>query len=255
MIAPARQLLRLCIGLGLVMLVAAGCQVQLSTTVKVDGNGKGTITQGIGFDDAALKRVGDPARAVRASDLEAAGWAIDPVVKEGDLTWLRVHQDFSSPTEANALLAQLSGPDGPYRDLSIQREDGIFTNTVKVSGEIDTSAGLAAFGDQALTVALGGDPSGGVLKTIEAEEQRPPAEMVGFALTVDVAGKTRTFAADFTKSESHKVSVSSTDSKFLQLLGFLAALVLTGLTVAFFFRRERQKRMRSNRSLRGTPYR
>ena len=236
----------------LVVLVATGCQVQLSTTISVGEDGEGTITQGIGLDDAALARVGDPARAVRASDLQAAGWVVDPVVVEGDLTWLRIHHDFDSPAEGNALMAQLSGPEGPFRDLTISRSEGIFTNTVKVSGEIDTSAGLNAFSDQALSSALGGDPSGGLLAKIQSEEGRPPAEMLGFDLTIDAGGKTRTFEADFTRSESHRVSVSSTSSKFLQVLGTVFVLLLAALTIAFFVVRARRKRERANRYVRST---
>ena len=247
-----RRLPRVFAFIVLLVVLATGCQVQLSTNVTVQENGSGTITQGIGFDSAALKRVGDPAQAVRASDLQAAGWVVDPVVTEGDLTWLRIHHDFSTPAEGTALLAQLSGPEGPYRDLTISRSDGIFTNTVKVAGEIDTSAGLKAFSDQALSTTLGGDPSGGLLARIQSEEGRPPAEMLGFDLTIDAGGKSRTFEADFTRSESHKVSVSSTNSKFLQVLGSLFVLGLAGLTIVFFVVRARRKRERANRYVRST---
>jgi len=247
------RFLRLAALVGLVVVIASACRVELSTTIEVGQNGQGTITQGIGFDAAALKRVGDPARAVRADDLIAAGWVIDPVVVEGELTWLRIHHDFTSVDEGNALLAQLSGPAGPYRDLLIARSDGLLTSTVSVSGEIDTSAGLSAFADDALAGAFGGDPSGGLLATIEAEEGQPPAEMLGFDLTIDAAGKSRTFAADFTKSEAHTVKVSSTQSKFLSLVGTTFVMLLAVFTIVVLALRWRRRRFSGGRFMRSTP--
>ena len=158
-----RRPLRALLFFVLVLLVATGCRIQIETQVEVGLDGSGVITQGIGFDDAALKRVGDPSRALRADDLVKAGWEVDPTTREGDLTWIRVHHSFATPEEGTALLAQLSGPDGPYRDLLIQRTDGFFSTSVKVTGEVDTTAGLSMFGDQQLTAALGGDASGGLL--------------------------------------------------------------------------------------------
>lgn len=243
------RLVQVILGVALVALLT-GCQVRLSTDVTVKSNGSGTVAQSIGFDAAALARVGDPARAVRASDLTAAGWVIDPVTTEGELTWLRIHHDFGTVEEGNALLAQLSGPDGPYRDLSIARRSGLLSTTVEVTGEIDTSAGLAAFADKDLTQVLGGDPSGGLLARIEAEEKRPPAEMVAFDLTVDAAGTTRTFAADFTKSESHTFEVSDTDSKLLSVLGTAVVFLLAAATGVVLYLRWRERRFRSGRFMR-----
>lgn len=57
-----RRLSRVFVLLALIVVIAAGCRVQIETKIDVGLDGKGTITQGIGFDDAALKRVGDPAR-------------------------------------------------------------------------------------------------------------------------------------------------------------------------------------------------
>ena len=196
-----RRPLRALLFFVLVLLVATGCRIQIETQVEVGLDGSGVITQGIGFDDAALKRVGDPSRALRADDLVKAGWEVDPTTREGDLTWIRVHHSFATPEEGTALLAQLSGPDGPYRDLLIQRTDGFFSTSVKVTGEVDTTAGLSMFGDQQLTAALGGDASGGLLAKIQAEENAPPESMVDLALVVTAGGTTKTYDASFPKRE------------------------------------------------------
>ncbi len=242
-----RCLPRVFVLLALVIVVAAGCRVQIETKIDVGLDGKGTITQGIGFDDAALKRVGDPAQALRADDLVKAGWEVDAASKEGDLTWIRVHHSFATPEEGTALLAQLSGPDGPYRDMLIKRSDGLLSTSVKVTGQIDTTAGLQMFGDQQLATTLGGDASGGLLAKIEAEEKAPPASMVGLDLIVTAGGTTKTYDASFTDTDTQKVKVSSSRDKFLEILGTLFVLLLVALTAAVIGLRYRKRRLRTRR--------
>lgn len=231
----------------LLLLVAAGCRVQIETRIDVGLDGKGTVTQGIAFDAAALARVGDPARAVRADDLVAAGWTVDPTTKEGDLTWIRVHHTFTTPEEGTALLAQLSGPDGPYRDMLIARSDGIFSTSVKVTGQIDTTAGLSMFGDDQLAAALGGDASGGLLAKIEAEEHAAPASMVGLDLVVTAGGTTKTYDASFIDGDTQKIKVSASNDKFLQILEALVVFGLAVITMVVIGLRVRKRRLRTRR--------
>ena len=247
-----RRLPRVFALLALVVFVAAGCRVQIETKIDVGLNGKGTITQGIGFDDAALKRVGDPSRALRADDLVKAGWEVDPTTREGDLTWIRVHHSFATPEEGTALLAQLSGPDGPYRDLLIQRTDGFFSTSVKVTGEVDTIAGLSMFGDQQLTAALGGDASGGLLAKIQAEENAPPESMVDLALVVTAGGTTKTYDASFSETGTQEVKVSTSRDKYLQILEGLVVLLLVAATIAVIGLRYRKRRLRTRRLMRSS---
>jgi len=242
-----RRLPRVFALLALVVFVAAGCRVQIETKIDVGLNGKGTITQGIGFDDAALKRVGDPAQALRADDLVQAGWEVDAASKEGDLTWIRVHQSFDTPEQGTALLAQLSGPDGPYRDMFITRSDGFFSTSVKIAGQIDTTAGLAMFGDQQLAAALGGDASGGLLDKIEAEEGADPASMVGLDLVVTAGSTSKTYTASFTDAETQNVEVGSSKDKFLQILEALVVFGLAVLTAVVIGLRVRKRRLRTRR--------
>ena len=231
----------------LLVLLAVGCRVQIETQIDVGLDGKGIITQGIGFDDAALKRVGDPYRALRADDLVKSGWEVDAAAREGDLTWIRVHQAFSTPEQGTALLAQLSGPDGPYRDMLITRSDGFFSTSVKVTGEIDTTAGLAMFGDPQLATTLGGDASGGLLARIEAEEKAPPESMVDLDLVVRAGGTTRTYEASFSETDIQKVKVGSSRDKFLQILETMIVLFLVGATALVIGLRYRKRRMRTRR--------
>lgn len=236
----------------MVVLLASACRVEVRTTVQVDFDGKGTVTQAIGFDDAALARVGDPDQALAADDLRAAGWIIDPAVREGDLTWIRAHQPFDSVEQGNALLAQLSGPDGPYRDLRIATDGGIVYRTVEVSGQIDTSAGLAMFGDAELTAALGGDPSGGLIAAIEAEEGQPAESMTGFLLEVDLPDRTRTYSAALGEPAIQQFTTGSSESVLGDLIENLLLVMLVVLTGAVITVRVRASRRRSARMMRSS---
>jgi hypothetical protein len=229
----------------LLVLVATGCQVQIHTTVSMQGDGHGTVTQAVGFDDAALRRVGDLDKQLHVEDLEAAGWTVDPAVKEGDTTWVRAHHSFSSAAEATALVGQLSGPDGPYRDVVVTHSDGLLSSSSSVSGIIDTTAGFRMFGDPELISTIGGDGTGGVLDRISKEEGRPAADMVTVSFTSELPGISRTTDVVFSDTKPTKFKVSASRSKLKDLLRTLVVLVLVIGTVVLIARRIRSNRLRT----------
>ncbi len=251
MLARFRRHLRALALASLVVVVAAGCQVELATTIEVRGNGSGTITQAAGFDAAALARVGDLDRQLQVEDLRQAGWTVDAPVEEDGTTWVRAHHDFDDPAEANALLAQLSGPDGPYRDLTVTRDAGLLSTTTKVTGTLDASGGAAIFGDPDLTATLGGDPSGGLVGRIEAEEGKPVGEMVDLSVTIDLPGADETVSGPLGGS-AQPIDVSSSEGHLLTRLGqvvLIGLVLLTAAVVALRFRvryLRRKRMMRSN---------
>lgn len=251
--SPRSPLRRLVVALGAVVLAAvlAGCQVQLQTTVHVNDDGSGTLTQAIGFDAVALARVGDLSQQVALQDLKAAGWTVDAPVTENGTTWLRIHHPFRNVGEANQLLATLSGPNGPYKDLVVSRDAGLLSTTTKVTGSIDLTGGPAIFGDQALTTALGGDPSGGLIGQIEAAEGKPVSQMFSLQLTVELpGGATQSWQDDFTKTAPVPVEASVSRSHLTTVLweGFVGLLIL--LTAAVIGLRIRARYRRRKRMMR-----
>jgi hypothetical protein len=247
--ARLRRPLRVLTALVVVVLVAAGCRVQVATTVQIDPDGSGTITQAVGFDDAALARVGDLDQQLRVDDLEAAGWTVDEPVVEGDTTWVRAHQDFDDADEANVLLAQLSGPQGPYEGLVVTRTSGLLSTTTEFSGTMDLSAGVAMFGDDQLAAALGGDGSGGLVAQIEAAEGRPVGEMVEVSLAVDLPGADETVSGPL-GSPAQTIDVSSSENHLFSLLWKVFVAVLVILTIAVVALRIRVRRRRTRRMMR-----
>jgi hypothetical protein len=244
-----RRLLRPLALVVMVVVVAAACQVRVATTVTVAADGSGTVTQAVGFDAAALARVGDLRQQVRAADLEAAGWTVDEPVTEDGTTWVRAHHDFANADEANVVLAQLSGPDGPYRDLAVTRTSSALSTTTKVTGTMDLSAGVAMFGDPQLGQTLGGDGSGGLVPRIEAEEGRPANEMVDVAITVDLPGADETVQGTL-GSAAQPIDVSSSENHLFSLLWKLLVVVLVVLTAVVVGLRIRARRLRTKRMMR-----
>jgi len=147
------------IAVALLVLVGAltGCQVRVTGGIDVDPNGGGTVRAGLGLDDEAMKTVGDVSAALRVDDLRQAGWKIDGPRKEGDgLTWVRASRAVSDTAAAKVALAQLSGPDGPFRDLTFSSTHTLFRNHATLSGAVDLSAGLTGLADADLLSKIAG---------------------------------------------------------------------------------------------------
>jgi len=248
------RLLRVAGAVAVLLLFATGCQVEIHTTVSMQSNGHGTVTQAVGFDDVALRRVGNLDQQLHVDDLAQAGWTVDPAVKEGDTTWVRAHHPFSSPAEATRLVGQISGPDGPYRDVVVKHSDGLLSSSSSVTGVIDTTAGFKMFGDPALVATMGGDGTGGLLERIAKEEGRPAADMVMVSFTSELPGISRTTDVVFSDSKPSEFKVGATKSNLMDLLRTIVVVALVGGTVAVIALRVRARRLRTRSVMRRGPF-
>lgn len=142
---------------GLLVLLGTGCQVVLTAGVDVGRDGSGIVRAGIGLDDDALARLGDPATELRLADLRQAGWTVTGPAKEKDgLTWVRATKRFSDAAGAAGVAAELSGPDGPFRSFQVVRTRGFLHTSTRFTGVVDLTKGLAGFSDPDLAAKLGG---------------------------------------------------------------------------------------------------
>lgn len=209
LLAPRRVLAVVAACLAAALL--AGCQLDVVVDVDVEEGGSGSVTVGVGLDDAALARAGDLERQLRVDDLAAAGWSVTPPVDEGDRTWVRATRAFADPEEAAVVLAELTGPEGPFRDFALDVDDGVFGTDYRLRGVVDLTGGPEAFGDEELAAALGGDPFGGTIQDIEQDEGRPIADMVDFQVAVSLPGTSdpEVFRAGFADAEPTEVDASS----------------------------------------------
>ena len=119
-------------------------------------DGSGTVRAAVGFDDEALAQVGDPATELRLDDLRQAGWTVVGPRKEKDgLTWVRAAKHFATPDEAGRVAAELSGPDGPFRDIRLHRSRSFLRTRTTLTGVVDLTNGLAGLSDPDVQAKVG----------------------------------------------------------------------------------------------------
>jgi predicted small secreted protein len=227
----------------------AACQVTLTAGVDVSRDGTGRVVAGVGLDDEAVKEVGDLGNALRLDDVRAAGWQVDAPRKEGDgLTWVRASKPFTEPEQVPAILAELNGPGGPFRDFTVTRTKSLTRSKVTFTGTVDLGAGLSGLADPELAAALGDvdlglDPDGlrtrfGDRLKVQASVRLPgdmttnaPARGGGIALWAPELGQTVVLEAS---SSSFRV-----DPRLPVTAG--AALLLAVVLLGILVRRRRAR--------------
>ena len=143
--------------------------------IAVDDDGAGVVRVTVALDAEAAKQLGDPAN-VALDDLRTAGWTLqDPkALDDGGLTFVG-SRPFGSPDELAAVLDEVGGADGAFRDTGLDVTDGFASTSYSFRTGLELTGDPAQFGDQDLTQVLGGLPLG-----------RTPEELA--ALGADAAG-------------------------------------------------------------------
>lgn len=226
------------------------CQVTLTAGVDVNRNGTGRVVAGLGLDDEAVREVGDLTTALRLDDVRSAGWLVDAPRKEADgLTWVRASKPFSEPEQVPAIVAELNGPGGPFRDFTVTRTKSLTRAKTTFTGTVDLAAGLTGLADAELTAALGDidlglDPEGlrtrfGDRLKVSAAAGLPgeittnaPAREGGRALWSPEIGQTVRLEASS--------SAFQVDPRLAVAAG--AALLLAVVSLALVVRRRRRRR-------------
>jgi len=143
----------------LFVFVVSACQVDLSTTVNVAGNGSGTIIVIATADAAAVRAAPELATSLNVDDLVAAGWTVETQSPstDGGLAIVLQHA-FTQPDEATVLLSQLSGERGPLQAVTLTRTGNLNDAVYQFNGVGGLPDGLAGFADAAALTALGSAP-------------------------------------------------------------------------------------------------
>ena len=99
--------------------------------------------------------------------------------------------DARSPTrpEADAIFEDIAAADGPFQDLAVGYDPSFARSEWTFSGRLDFSGGLAAFGDDALTAELDGEPLGQSAEEIEAQLGEPLADVIQARVAVRLPGE------------------------------------------------------------------
>jgi hypothetical protein len=234
------------------VVVLAGCQVKLTVDTKVQADGSGTVTVGVGLDDEALAKVGDLNSQLRVDDLRSAGWTITGPAKEADgFTWVRAAKPFADPAAAAKVMDEVNGADGAFRGWQVQRSSNPLSTSYSAKGTIDLTKGLATFGDTQLAQLLGGDPFAEAVKKLEAEQGRPISDQVDVQVTVEVPGATHTYRPTLADAQPTAVAVSGTSINWggLAMAGAVAGLAAGLVLVILLRRRAVRRRRRGGRTI------
>ena len=160
MLRRSRVLVRALVLVGAAALLAS-CRVDARVDVAVGDDGAGQVQVTAGFDDEALARAGD----LRLDDVRAAGWTVTGPQKELDRdasgrTWIHATKGFTDGQQFTAIMNEVTGTSGVFRDFQLRRTTGFARVTYTLTGTIDATRGLDAFSDPEVAQLLGGNALG-----------------------------------------------------------------------------------------------
>lgn len=106
-------------------LLLAGCRVEATVDVDVDGQG-GSVTARFVLDREAAELLGDDFEDnARVDDLRRAGWTVGPLRRRASGAVAELSKRFERPGDLAGVIGELSGPDGPLQDFSLSRRRGL----------------------------------------------------------------------------------------------------------------------------------
>jgi len=227
----------------LVVVLAAGCQVRSTVDVSMASDGSGRVQVAVVLDREAAAKVPDLKASLRIEDLTAAGWqVVGPTPVTGGGVRLTATRSFAGPAQGNLILAELSGDNGPFRDLKLARSHSFGKDSYRLDGTLDVSKGLDTFADSAFLQTLGASRADQVLGGDVGAN--PPT----IALSVHLPGSgqvtTKWAALGQAPIAVHVSSQRRSGSAFLLAgvaVAALAGLVLTGALVVLTRVRSRRR--------------
>ncbi|MEO6125532.1 MAG: hypothetical protein ABIR32_17680 [Ilumatobacteraceae bacterium] len=166
--------------------VLAACRVDVGVDVAMEADGSGTVTVTAVADADVLARSPSLATDLRFTDLQTAGWVVEgPTPTTAGGIQVVITHTFQNPADANALVAQIGGPSGPFGAITFGRKVVNKTTTYTLNGQLLVTGGLEAFSDPALTAAVGATPYANEI----AGAGLAPGDAVGITFSASLPGK------------------------------------------------------------------
>jgi hypothetical protein len=229
-------------------LALSACKVDTTVTVRVRDDGGGTVTARVVLDADAVKAVeiggAKLPQAVRLADLRAAGWRTSTWRRlPGGGARLQVGKDFARAEDAAAVVAELSGPDGPL-EVVVGRKASRFKTEWTFSGVGDLKdlrTGVSSDAD--LVARLSGARVD--VAALDRRLLREVRDAVRLRVVADLpeAGP-RTFVIPPGARRAMHTASSKTDVAKISLLGFGALLGLIAVVLLVVGESRRRRRAR-----------
>lgn len=230
----------------------SACAVDATVTVKVREDGSGYVELVAAVDAEAVQAAevggGTLESRVRLSDFPAAGWTVDPWVRNDDgSALLTMRKPFTNVDEVPAILRELSGAYGPMESAYVTRKRSFFSTEYGVDGRIDLgrlATGIADDTELVKSLQAQGVDVAGVDAQLLAQLQRA----FTMRLVVELPGKAPV-TIEPAAGDAADVAVSSSvrDSTRVTLVIATAILLALALVVALWPGRRRGRRARRAR--------
>lgn len=184
--------LRLAAALACAALLFTSCKVDVHLGVRVAENGSGAVRARFVLDQDALEAVGgDLAGRLRVADLVQASWKVEVDDTEGGGAEAVAEKAFARPEELTAIIDELSGDVGPFREFVLRRDRSLFRTEFTFKARVDLKSGV---GPSTLDPADEGIAAELADEDVEVEELGEfLAERVdrafGFEVVVDLPGE------------------------------------------------------------------
>ncbi|HEX6312061.1 MAG TPA: hypothetical protein VF152_10580 [Acidimicrobiia bacterium] len=235
-------------------IVLAGCEVDTTVSIDVRDDGSGTVAVRVALDaDAVSEAEAGGATLedrVRLGDLEAAGWASTGWRRQSDGgAQLRISKEFADADDLAGVIAELNGPNGPLRDVSLSVDDGVVFDRYRLRGEADLSdLRTGVLEDPELVAALTAQQVD--LTALDLRLLDQLQRSFHMRVVVSLPGKTSTFAPE--PGEAIELSASSRQFDPGRPLLLAAAAVSAALALLVFLRGRRVDRRRRRRNQHGS---
>jgi hypothetical protein len=145
------------LALVLVALLVTGCRADARLTVAVADDGSGTVTIRVVLDAAAAAALGGIADQLAVGDIQSAGWEVrgGPDGGGGGFV-IEASKPFENPAALGAVIQELSGADGPFRDFTLARDRARFRDGWEFAGTADVVEPYAGLDEPGFTDVLRG---------------------------------------------------------------------------------------------------
>jgi hypothetical protein len=214
-----------------------GCKVDTTVTIDVHDDGSGVVTVDAHLDPSAVQAV-EAGEAkledqVRLADLANAGWAVGAWQRSKDgAASIELSKAFTSPDQVAGIVNEISGADGPLRDVRASRDRGVLSTNYDVTGALDLAAiGTGVAADPDLVGSLTNQQVD--VNAIDASLLQQLRDSVSVQVVVKLPDGTTTVHGVAGKRVDIDASTSVRDNRRIFLI--LGAVVLVVLAVVVFF--------------------
>ncbi|MBU97898.1 MAG: hypothetical protein CL429_02275 [Acidimicrobiaceae bacterium] len=242
-------------GLIALILLVAGCNLQLRVVIDVEENGSGSVTAGIGLDAAARDEpvFQSLAEILQTADLENSGWSFTTTGRGSDgRDWYEATKAFIDSEDLQSVLNELTNSSNTFKDWQVLTETSEKKRSYAVIGSVDLTEGFEIFTDSALNSLLEEPPLGISRQVLEQSLGGPLEDSVSLRVVINLPDESDEKSFDIPIGEQRVIDAAGEsehriaqilDWVVIAIIGLLALSILLAIINWFLDRRYEEKRL------------